>query len=147
MRALTVRQPWAWTIIHGGKDVENRSRNIAGAYRGPIAIHAAIKPADDDAAIWDMPEYRDRLAAATSVVRHRADIRGAIIGVAQLWAVHQAVPGNFCCPRGQAAWSMPDHWHLCLDGARPIDPIPCNGRLGLWRPPSDVLEQLEAVVS
>ncbi|WP_409188395.1 hypothetical protein [Bradyrhizobium sp. RDM4] len=23
--ALSVRQPWAWAIIHGGKDVENRS--------------------------------------------------------------------------------------------------------------------------
>ena len=41
MRILTVRQPWAWAIIHGGKDVENRVRNIAGDYHGPIAIHAA----------------------------------------------------------------------------------------------------------
>lgn len=41
MRILTVRQPWAWAIIHGGKDVENRVRNIAGAYRGPVAIHVA----------------------------------------------------------------------------------------------------------
>jgi hypothetical protein len=30
MRALTVRQPWAWAIVHGGKDIENRTRNIAG---------------------------------------------------------------------------------------------------------------------
>ena len=30
MRVLTVRQPWAWAIIHGGKDVENRVRNLAG---------------------------------------------------------------------------------------------------------------------
>ncbi|EIC09124.1 hypothetical protein OR221_0832 [Microbacterium laevaniformans OR221] len=41
MRILTVRQPWAWAIIHGGKDVENRVRNIAGDYRGPVAIHVA----------------------------------------------------------------------------------------------------------
>ena len=24
-RALTVHAPWAWAIIHGGKDIENRS--------------------------------------------------------------------------------------------------------------------------
>ena len=24
--ALSVRQPWAWAIIHGGKDVENRTK-------------------------------------------------------------------------------------------------------------------------
>lgn len=43
MRILTVRQPWAWAIIHGGKDVENRVRNIAGGYRGPVAIHAGLR--------------------------------------------------------------------------------------------------------
>jgi len=47
MRALTVRQPWAWAIIHGGKDVENRSRSL-GPYRGPVAIHAGLM-IDDDA--------------------------------------------------------------------------------------------------
>ena len=26
MRAISVRQPHAWAIIHGGKDVENRSQ-------------------------------------------------------------------------------------------------------------------------
>ena len=41
MRALTVRQPWAWAIIHGGKDVENRVRSL-GPYRGPVAIHAGL---------------------------------------------------------------------------------------------------------
>lgn len=40
MRAITVRQPWATAIVRMGKDVENRSRNIAGDYRGPVAIHA-----------------------------------------------------------------------------------------------------------
>jgi hypothetical protein len=25
VRVLTVRQPWAWAIIHGGKDAENRN--------------------------------------------------------------------------------------------------------------------------
>jgi hypothetical protein len=24
MKALSVRQPWAWLILHGGKDIENR---------------------------------------------------------------------------------------------------------------------------
>jgi hypothetical protein len=38
MRALTVQQPWAWAIVHGGKDVENRTQ--AWGYRGPLAIHA-----------------------------------------------------------------------------------------------------------
>ena len=24
MKALTIKQPWAWAIIHAGKDIENR---------------------------------------------------------------------------------------------------------------------------
>ena len=48
MRAMTVRQPHAWAIIHGGKDVENRTRNIAGSYRGPVAIHAGLAPFEQD---------------------------------------------------------------------------------------------------
>src|SRR5271157_978942 len=27
--ALSIRQPWAWAVIHAGKDVENRSENMA----------------------------------------------------------------------------------------------------------------------
>jgi hypothetical protein len=43
-RALSVRQPWAWAIIHAGKDIENRSWqavNYGLNVRGRIAIHAA----------------------------------------------------------------------------------------------------------
>lgn len=41
--ALSVRQPWAWAIVHAGKDIENRSifalRNLQ-PIRGARAIHA-----------------------------------------------------------------------------------------------------------
>lgn len=40
LRALTIRQPWAWAIIHGGKDIENRSWNTK--HRGPLVIHAGM---------------------------------------------------------------------------------------------------------
>lgn len=36
---LSLRQPWAWAVVHAGKDVENRGRNTA--VRGPIVIQAA----------------------------------------------------------------------------------------------------------
>jgi hypothetical protein len=39
MRALTVRQLWAWAIIHAGKDIENRSWTNKHA-TGTIAVHA-----------------------------------------------------------------------------------------------------------
>ena len=52
VKALTVRQPWAWATIYGGKDVENRRWRTA--YRGPLLIHAG-KNADPD------PEAASRL--------------------------------------------------------------------------------------
>jgi hypothetical protein len=42
--ALSVRQPWAWAIIHAGKDIENRSwqpNNLGIRKRGRVAIHAS----------------------------------------------------------------------------------------------------------
>lgn len=39
-RALSIRQPWAWLITHGYKDVENRSWR--SSFRGQIYIHAAV---------------------------------------------------------------------------------------------------------
>lgn len=44
MKALTVRQPWAWLIVNGYKPVENRT--WATTYRGPVLIHAAASLAD-----------------------------------------------------------------------------------------------------
>jgi hypothetical protein len=38
MKCLTVRQPWAWCIVHGPKRYENRS--WACHHRGPLLIHA-----------------------------------------------------------------------------------------------------------
>lgn len=37
--ALSIRQPWAWLIVHGPKRIENR--NWFASYRGELYIHAA----------------------------------------------------------------------------------------------------------
>lgn len=38
-RALSIRQPWAWAILHAGKDIENRKWRTQ--YRGRFFIHAS----------------------------------------------------------------------------------------------------------
>ncbi|MBE3038659.1 MAG: ASCH domain-containing protein [Chloroflexi bacterium] len=37
MKALSIRQPWAWAIFHAGKNFENRT--WFHSYRGRIVIH------------------------------------------------------------------------------------------------------------
>jgi hypothetical protein len=39
MKALSIRQPWAWLIIHAGKDIENRTWHTK--HRGRFLVHAA----------------------------------------------------------------------------------------------------------
>ena len=39
MKALSIKQPWAWLIIHGGKDIENRTWHTK--FRGRFLVHAA----------------------------------------------------------------------------------------------------------
>jgi hypothetical protein len=174
MRALTVQQPWAWAIVHGGKDVENRTQ--AWSYRGPLAIHAGARWSEDggrSGLVWDA--LRERYGWPTGPVTARDDRRpgfdvirplGAIIGVVDLVDVHHAGRPDPCdcgstsdyhplsCARSSAccgsewAEASPDVVHLVLENPRPLEvPIPCKGRLGLWTPPADVLEPLQAVAS
>jgi hypothetical protein len=44
MKAITVRQPWAWLVVTGKKDIENRTWRTH--YRGKLLIHAASRLAD-----------------------------------------------------------------------------------------------------
>ena len=38
-QCLSIRQPWAWAVCSGAKDIENRT--WATEYRGPLAIQAS----------------------------------------------------------------------------------------------------------
>jgi hypothetical protein len=160
MRAITVRQPWAWAIVHGGKDVENRSRNIAGSYRGPVAIHASAKKADDLAyieAAVNSPHFDPAvLIERHPLVPHAPGMigqpfgaplyHGAIVGLVDLVAVHRWSDEDDCNGTTGAdgeptcsVWGMADHHHLVLANPLPLArPIPATGRLGLWALPDDI---------
>jgi hypothetical protein len=143
-KAITVQQPWAWAIMHGGKNIENRSRMLS--YRGPLAIHAGARWSDrgmKDQRIG----YALRDCGHLSVgVRHVGDTAAllfgapihmrAVLGVVDLVDAH---PDAGCCrPWGESAYgeTAVDVVHLVLENPQPLDvPIPCPGRLGLWTIP------------
>lgn len=143
IRIMTVRQPWAWAIIHGGKDVENRVRNIAGDYRGPVAIHAGLRFDDDG------PYTPEVSRALTEQGMWSTELtRGAIIGVVDLVGVHfgpfaetwdvEAERNARCTP-----WADADRWHLELAHPRPLrTPVPFKGSLGLRRFDSALIEEV-----
>lgn len=39
MKALSIRQPWAWLIVNGYKDIENRTWRTT--FRGKFLVHAS----------------------------------------------------------------------------------------------------------
>jgi hypothetical protein len=112
MKVISIRQPWAWAIIWGGKDVENRTWTTG--YRGPVAIHASAS-FDTNAVLPKgvRPPSRDQLD------------RGAIIGVVELAQV---------VDRSSSRWFQGPYGFV-LRKKRPLSKaIRCNGRLRLWRP-------------
>lgn len=150
MRIMTIRQPWAQAIVWGGKDVENRSRNIAGDYRGPVLIHAGKHhptTAEWAAYIDAHPAAEERALAAAPADHPRF---GVILGVADLVDVHTSRysyhDGRPVCfdthtPRGQACseWAIVGDNHLVLTNVRPLDtPIEWKGALGLRPAPFEV---------
>lgn len=136
-KALTVKQPWAWAIIQGLKDVENRSRPTK--HRGPLYIHAGKGWADEGAKALDtlrtpmgfqefpFQDVWEDPARATA---------GMIIGTVDVIDCHHAdecsakrFSGRFC-----SAWAMTGHYHWVLANARPLAcPFPETGKLGIWR--------------
>ncbi|QTF59120.1 ASCH domain-containing protein [Stutzerimonas frequens] len=76
MKALSIRQPWAWLIVRGHKPLENRS--WATSYRGPLLIHAAKG--------MTRAEYEDAASlcskAAITLPAFDALERGGIVGQA-----------------------------------------------------------------
>lgn len=150
-KALTVQQPWAWAIIYGGKDVENRTQ--AWTYRGPLAIHAGTRISHRG--MDTVPQ----IAAAEQTshpewIRRQMDgalITGAIIGIVDLIDAHPSGVGLSCCESWWAETQYDDPAgttrrhivHLVLANPRPLlEPIPCRGALGLWTPTADVLARL-----
>jgi hypothetical protein len=120
--ALSVRQPWAWAIVHGSKDVENRSKaaiDKGNMKPGRIAIHASQGMTRD--------EYEHAAAFMTRIGVNcpRPDelVRGGIIGAVTVtqFVRNHASPWFFG-PQG-----------LVLADKEAFEPVPCLGALGFFR--------------
>lgn len=127
---LTVRQPWAHLIAHGAKRIENRSRPTS--YRGPLVVHAGLRPddLDDDelAALYPPGTDLDALVEAMAW--------GAAVAVGDLYdCVPYAAVANDPYACGPWCWLLRD--------VRPLrSPIPCRGHLALVRVPDDLAARL-----
>jgi hypothetical protein len=112
MKILTVKQPWAFALAAGWKDIENRSWGTL--YRGPVAIHAGRDVDEDFHQVWPeqqiLPPYVLGLP------------RGAIVAVADLVDV---------TTDSGSPWAQDGLFHWQFANPRELPPIPFTGALGL----------------
>ncbi|MEV0994617.1 ASCH domain-containing protein [Nonomuraea sp. NPDC050202] len=147
MKALSVRQPYAWAIAHGGKDIENRS--WGAGYRGPLAIHAGARWDEDGATdkriLRALHQFGDRFTpplrverlgpTAVRLLRDGQLTAGAVVAVARVELVCIGQRGCGC----DSPWTVQGQYHWRLRDVQPLSaPVPCKGRLGLWDLPDDV---------
>jgi hypothetical protein len=152
VRALSIRQPWAFAIAAGFKPIENRSTTTT--YRGPLALHAALtldaptfpfqtSSGRDAGRALDQLGWRDGFwdARTGDATGHPLLALGAVIAIADL--VDVCTTGATGCACGP--WAVPSQRHWRLANVRPLPrPIPWKGALGLWRIPDEVVSRASA---
>lgn len=124
MKALSIRQPWAWLIIHGGKDIENRSWHTK--LRGRFLVHASkgmTKKEWSDAVVF-CNEHRLVLPPHWSRLQ-----RGGIIGSVDL--VDSVDTSDSPWYMGQKAFVLRD--------PQPLPFAPLKGRLQFFEVPANLL--------
>lgn len=77
--ALSIRQPWAWLILHAGKDVENREWPTK--LRGRILVHAGKGMTVDEYASAAMFAERCGVTKLPAIAELQ---RGGIVGAVEL---------------------------------------------------------------
>lgn len=122
MKALSIRQPWAWLIVNGHKNVENRTWSTAE--RGTVLIHAGKGMTD--------AEYAEAKAfiQGNHAISHLASIlpasheleRGGIVGLAYI---------QDCVQSSSSPW-FTGPYGFALRYANRLPFIPMKGALGFF---------------
>lgn len=129
MKAISVRQPWAWLIINGGKDIENR--DWPTKMRGRVLVHASkgmTRAEYEDVRGFlfmdrKLDHLLDQLPSFDSLQR------GGIIGSVEIVD---------CVTESESSWFMGKHGFVLRD-SRPLQFIPYKGSLGFFNVPEAML--------
>ena len=116
--AISIRQPWAWAILHAGKDVENRTWDLPRKFIGrPILIHAGKRIYQED--------VTHLLHLGLSVPIDGDLKRGGIVGVTVF---------SGCGYDSNSLWADMGmcNWRIDTSRTRTLPFIPCFGRLGFF---------------
>lgn len=143
MRCISLHQPWAWLVAQGLKRFETRSWPTN--YRGPLAIHAAKRPAVLDECNLDV-----RAALYRSSHRGLSTLPyGCIVCTVELVNCYAIKDTSFI--RDGIALGLitpmeeyfgdytPGRFAWRLDNIQLVDNVPAKGSQGFWEwtPPEE----------
>jgi hypothetical protein len=128
LRCLAIRQPWAWAVVAGAKDVENRSWKTD--YRGPVVIQASSTKAVVNG------------LAKKHKLRPREFSYGALIGIADLVDI---VPLSEEFEANPWAWGS--HCWIFRNARAFRRPIPLKGKLNLYILAPDVAKKARGEIA
>ncbi len=112
MKALTIKQPWAWLIAHGYKDIENRSWYTP--VRERVLIHASKT--------FDLDGHGYVRMHFPQIVMPIVFDMGGVVG-------EMTITG--CVRRSPSAWFF-GPFGFTLEDARPLPFIPLRGQMGFF---------------
>ncbi len=108
MKALSIKQPWAWLICKGFKDIENRTWHTN--FLGKVLIHTGKIPDN-------VPQGEINGISLPGLYNF-----GGIVGIAEIIA---------CVKDSDSPW-FNGPYGFVLKNARPLPFMPCRGQLGFF---------------
>ena len=129
MRALSLQQPWAWLIVHGFKDIENRKWPTK--FRGEFLVHAS-KKFDKLGYLYVRDEIWSGLVHVPVLPSVDEFLRGGIVGKATIID---------CVEQSDSVWFFGPYGFVVRD-ALPLNFVELNGMLGFFTVPNAVLDEL-----
>lgn len=143
MKALSIQQPWAYLIVHGFKDMENRRWRTA--FRGRVYVHAG-KKFDGEGLAWltdNTPEVPNdfvgkAMAGDTSAYEVLMELDpdeypvGAIVGEVDIVD---------CVTKSESPWFFGPYGFVLANPVQYEKPIPYKGSLGLFDVDGEVVRR------
>jgi hypothetical protein len=129
LRALSIRGPWWWFILHGGKRIENRSWPTR--FRGPVLLHASKS--------FSLPVFTDDLDYGRRIAESQG-ITLPPVTIGDLRAMGGHIVGTAtvtdCVTSSASPWFFGPYGFV-LDDVRPVQtPIRIKGALGFFKVPA-----------
>lgn len=144
--ALSVHQPFAWAIVAGHKNIENRSWHPPAWLIGKTLLIHATKSKVSSGTLASLRSSIPTMKRCLSPEQEENEYlmpRGAIVGSVRLEGVVTSRDAGKSSFLSDPWWIGPVGWVLS-NPCRFETPIPCKGRQRLWRVPREQAQMCRA---